>query len=194
MIILASTSATRRTMLSNAGVPFTAIASNVDERALVALNPSWTPPDIARHLAEAKALDVAQRNPQAVVIGADQVLALGNKVFSKPKDQEDCTNILRELRSRTHHLISAVVCVQGHEVLWNETDQANLTMRDFSDEFLTDYVGKMGEDCTTSVGGYKIEGRGIQLFDAVEGDHFTILGMPLLPLLSYLRTTGKIAT
>jgi septum formation protein len=193
MIILASTSATRRTMLSNAGVTFTAVASDVDEPALVARNPGWSPHEIALRLAEAKALDVARRRPEATVIGADQVLALRNKVYSKPKNEADCTAALRELRGQTHQLISAVACVRGGTVETALTDEANLTMRNFSEEFLDAYVKTMGPDCTTSVGGYKIEGLGIQLFERVEGDHFTILGMPLLPVLSYLRQIGEIA-
>lgn len=192
MIIVASTSLTRRSMLTNAGVAFTAVPSNVDERELVARNPSWKPNDIALHLAKAKAADVAQSHPDSVVIGADQALTLGNKVYSKPTDEEDCCNTLRELRGKTHQLISSVVCVRGEDLLWSTTQQANLTMRNFSDKFLTAYVRKIGADCTTTVGGYKIEGLGVQLFEKIEGDHFTILGMPLIPLLAFLRQAGEI--
>lgn len=194
MIILASTSATRRTMLSNAGISFTAVASDVDERALAASHPEWSPSDLALHLAEAKALDVASRNPGALVVGADQVLALGSRTYSKPKDEADCAASLRDLRGKTHQLISAVVCATGNTIAWSATDHADLTMRNFTDEFLATYVKAMGPDCRTSVAGYKIEGLGIQLFEKVDGDHFTILGLPLLPLLGYLRGRGEIAS
>lgn len=187
MIILASTSATRRSMLTQAGVPFESKGPQVDERALVARNPQWTPAEIALRLAEAKALDVARHCPGDLVIGADQVLALAGKVYSKPKDEEDCIETLRELRGCTHQLISAVVLAAGNEILWRMTDHADLSMRSFSDDFLNAYMKTVGADCMTSVAGYKIEALGIQLFDKIDGDHFTILGMPLLPLLDELR-------
>ncbi len=187
MIILASTSTARRSMLTNAGIRFDAKQPEVDERALVARNPQWLPRDIALHLAEAKALDVASRNPHRFVIGADQVLSLNEKVYTKPKDEKECVDALRELRGQTHQLISAVVLASGDEVVWSMTDHADLTMRDFSDDFLNRYVTTIGADCTTSVAGYKIEAIGIQLFEKIRGDYFTILGMPLLPLLQELR-------
>ena len=192
MIILASTSPTRQTILTNAGLSFTAVAPGVDEGDLVARNPSWSPQEVALKLAEAKAADVSRRYLDALVIGADQVLALGNRIYAKPATTQQCRQHLLELRGRTHMLISSVVCARSGETQWFQTAEASLVMRQFSDEFLEQYLGKVGMDCMSSVGGYKIEGLGLQLFEKVEGDHFTILGLPLLPLLSYLRSTGEI--
>ena len=192
MLILASTSATRQTMLRNAGLDFTATAPEVDEGALVAANPRWMPRETALRLAEAKAIDVSRRNPGAHVIGADQVLALGNKVFGKPRNRAHCRTQLQELRGQTHVLISAVVLATDGTTTWTYTDEAQLVMRNFSDEFLDAYIDAIGDDCTTSVGGYKIEGRGVQLFQSISGDHFTILGLPLVPLLARLREAGEV--
>ena len=194
MIILASTSPTRQSLLRNAGLSFEAIAPDVDERALVAEHPEWTPEDVALKLAEAKAIEVSSRYPGAIVIGADQVLALGSKVYSKPRNAIYCREQLLELRAKTHALISGVVWARKGNPVWTFSDQALLTMRDFSEEFLDSYLTATGDDCTTSVGGYKIEGRGLQLFDSIKGDHFTILGLPLIPLLHYLRQEGEIIT
>lgn len=193
MIVLASTSATRQAMLRHAGLDFTATAPVVDEAALVAANPRWMPRETALKLAEAKAIDVSRRDPGAHVIGADQVLALGNKIFGKPRDRAHCHAQLKELRGQTHVLISAVVLAKDGKTIWRHTDEAQLIMRDFSDEFLEDYLDAIGDDCTTSVGGYKIEGRGVQLFQSISGDHFTILGLPLVPLLVRLREAGDVA-
>lgn len=194
MIILASTSPTRRAMLDNAGLAYTAIAPQVDERELVARHPDWSPQETALRLAEAKAVEVSMRHPHAIVIGADQVLALGAKIYAKPASIDECRQHLRELRGRTHALISGVVCARGGAAQWSHSTEARLTMRDFSESFLTQYLNQVGDDCTSSVGGYKIEGLGLQLFEEVTGDHFTILGLPLLPLLAHLRRTGDIAS
>lgn len=192
MIVLASTSPTRQAMLRSAGLSFTAAAPQVDERALVAHHPAWTPEEVAVKLAEAKAEEVSARHPGAVVIGADQVLALGNTIYSKPRDAAQCRQQLIELRGKTHALISGVVTARDGKSTWSHRDQALLTMRSFSDGFLDAYLEKTGADCTTSVGGYKIEGLGVQLFDSIKGDHFTILGLPLLALLQWLRETGEV--
>jgi septum formation protein len=194
MLILASTSATRQSMLRNAGLDFTAASPHVDEKALVAANPQWQPRETALRLAEAKALDVSSRHRGAFVIGADQVLAMGNKIFGKPRDRAHCRAQLDELRGHAHALISAVVLARDGQTLWARSDEASLTMRHYSDEFLESYLDAIGDDCTTSVGGYKIEGRGVQLFSSVTGDHFTILGLPLVPLLERLRAAGEIAS
>lgn len=192
MIILASTSATRQAILRNAGLSFTAAAPDVDERALVAAHPEWGPRDMAIRLAEAKALDVSRRYPDAHVVGADQVLALGQRAYGKPGDRAQCRTQLIELRGKTHALISSVVVASNGRVLWTKAEEAMLSMRDFSDAFLDAYLDAIGDDCTTSVGGYKIEGRGLQLFQAIHGDHFTILGLPLLALLEALRDMGEL--
>lgn len=192
MLVLASTSATRQSMLKHAGLDFTAAAPLVDERALVAANPQWMPRETAIKLAEAKAMDVSRREPGAHVIGADQVLALENKIYGKPRDRAHCRTQLQELRGQMHVLISAVVLATDGTITWTHVDEAQLVMRDFSDEFLDAYLDAIGDDCKTSVGGYKIEGRGVQLFQSISGDHFTILGLPLVPLLVRLREAGEV--
>jgi septum formation protein len=181
-------------MLRGAGIEFSSTAPKVDEKALVAANPQWSPKETALQLAMAKATDVSLRHAGAWVIGADQVLALGPKVFGKPRDRLHCRDQLRELRGHTHALISAVVLARDGKIMWAHSDEALLTMRDLSDDFLEAYLDAIGEDCTTSVGGYKIEGRGVQLFSAVAGDHFTILGLPLVALLTRLREAGEVAS
>lgn len=181
-------------MLKSAGIDYSAIAPNVDERTVVANNRQWKPIEIAQKLAEAKAEEVSARYPEAIVVGADQVLALEEKLFSKPRDAAQCREQLQELRGRTHALISGIAAARNGKVEWCFSDRALLTMRNFSDEFLDSYLDAIGNDCTTSVGGYKIEGRGLQLFENVQGDHFTILGLPLLPLLAFLRQAGEIST
>lgn len=194
MIVLASTSATRQAMLRNAGLEFIATSPGVDEKSLITANPHWRPRETAVRLAEAKAIDVSQRHAHAFVIGADQVLALGDGIYGKPRDPAHCREQLRQLRGRTHALISAVVVAHDGKIMWAHADEALLTMRDYSDAFLESYLDRIGEDCTTSVGGYKIEGPGVQLFDSIAGDHFTILGLPLVPLLAQLRAIGEIAS
>ena len=192
MIILASTSQTRQALLRSAGLSFSAIAPDIDERALAARNPGWRAEDLALRLAEAKATDVSARYPDAIVIGADQVLACHGKVYSKPASIVECREQLLELRGTAHALISAVVCARSGKPAWAFSDTAALTMREFSLSFLDSYLEAAGNDCTTSVGGYKIEGRGLQLFEKIEGNYFTILGLPLIPLLDYLRRAGEI--
>lgn len=192
MIILASTSPTRQAMLRHAGLVFSAESPRVDERALAAHHPHWTPQDVAVELAAAKACEVSSRHPGALVIGADQVLAMGPKIYSKPRDLSDCRAQLLELRGKSHILFSAVSAARDGDRLWAHHDGAYLTMRDFSDQFLERYLAAVGHDCTSSVGGYKIEGLGVQLFQSIEGDHFTILGLPLLALLDWLRRSGEI--
>lgn len=192
MIVLASTSLTRQSILRNASVEFDIVAPHVDERALVEKNPQWSPADISLQLAAAKAHEVSQRHPGRVVIGADQVLALNDKVYSKPRDQAQCRDQLMALRGKTHLLFSGIAIARDNETMWSHLEPARLTMRDFTDDFLAFYLKSVGDDCTSSVGGYKIEGPGIQLFRLIEGDHSTILGLPLLPLLQQLRDIGEL--
>lgn len=194
MIILASTSPTRQLMLRNAGLEFTAVAPRVNEREIAARNPGLSPSGLAQVLADAKAVEVSRRFPEAIVIGADQVLALGSRIFNKPASREDCREQLRDLRGRTHALISSVACAQDGRAEWSHTAEAFLAVRSFSDRFLENYLDAVGEDCTASVGGYKIESLGVQLFEEVTGDHTTILGLPLVPLLEYLRRVGELST
>lgn len=194
MIVLASTSPTRQSMLRSAGLDFSAAAPQVDEAALVARNPHWRASETALKLAEAKALDVSRRHDGSFVIGADQVLALDDRIYGKPRDRAHCQQQLTELRGRRHSLISAVVLARNGDIVWTHADEALLTMRNYSDDFLQSYLDRIGTDCTSSVGGYKIEGPGIQLFEMIEGDHFTILGLPLVPLLNRLRHEGEIGS
>lgn len=191
-VILASGSATRRAMLERAGVPFTVHTAAVDEAAVKAAMKEETrnPARVAEVLAELKATRVSARHPGAIVIGADQMLDCDGAWFDKPDSAEAAAAQLRALRGKTHRLTSAVVAVRDSRRLWHHTDTARLTMRAFSDSFLADYLARMGETARASVGAYQIEGLGAQLFLAVEGDHFTILGMPLLPLLDFLRENG----
>jgi len=193
-IILASTSAIRRRLLENAGVAFAAEKPSVNEDELKHRTPGLAREALAQHLASAKCLSVSARRPDDLVIGADQVLSFSERTFNKPESLEEAKSHLTELRGRTHTLVSAVCCARGGTVLWRYSDRAELTMRYFSNRFLDDYLAAAGGDAMTSVGAYKLEGPGIQLFEQIEGDYFTILGLPLLPLLDFLRATGEIGS
>lgn len=188
-LVLASASAARTRMLRDAGVDHVCDPAHVDEGAI---KNAWsgTAENLALELAKAKALEVAQHYPGALVIGADQVLALKNEILDKPGHVSKVRDQLLKLRGRTHTLISAVALVRDGEVLWQNVDQAHLAMRDFSDAFLTDYINGVGEDVAGSVGAYHLEGLGAQLFDTVEGDYFTVLGLPLIALMGFLRSQG----
>lgn len=189
MLILASTSVTRKSLLSGAGLAFAAVAPAVDERALEACaqNDALSPPTLALLLAKAKAGDVALRHPEALVIGADQVLALGEQHFHKPLTLSLARDQLDALRGRTHALHSAVAVMRNDKLLWSGVDTAALTMRAFSDAERDAVLKAEGEAVLHSVGAYRLEGPSIRLFERVEGDYFTILGLPLLPLLAALR-------
>jgi septum formation protein len=196
-IILASTSRARREMLAAAGVAFTVEAADVDEPAirktLLAAKSAATPPQIADALARAKAEDVSQRHKGSLVIGGDQVLALGTELLTKARDEAAARATLKKLRGMTHELHSAVALAVDGRVLWTHTGTARLKMRDFSDAFLEEYLTRAGDRIGQSVGAYELEGLGVQLFDKIEGDYFTVLGLPLLPLLAELRAHGMIA-
>ena len=183
-IILASKSLARQNMLASAGVQFLAMPADIDEDQYKV---SGTQNDMALDIAKHKALHIAQENPTSLVIGADQILVLDDEIFSKAKSKEEAHNKLKKLRGRTHSLISSVCIVRDHKVLWSCTDEAQLKMRDFVDLFLERYIEKAGQALTRSVGSYELESMGSWLFDRIEGDFFTILGMPLLPLLAYLN-------
>ncbi|WP_137109405.1 nucleoside triphosphate pyrophosphatase [Rhodobacter sp. SY28-1] len=193
--ILASTSPTRLQMLRAANLDPIAIAPRVDEAtirdALIAEGAS--PRDIADALAEMKARKVAEKHPEALVLGCDQVLALDRQTFAKPKTPDDARAQLRQLRGKTHKLLSAAVAYENAEPVWRHVAEARLTMRDFSDAYLDDYVTQNWDSIRHSVGGYKIEEEGVRLFSSIQGDHFTILGLPLLPLLAWAGTKGMIA-
>lgn len=192
MIVLASGSATRQAILGNAGVPFTIELPRVDERQVAAAHPQWTAAETAMGLAQAKAIDVSLRHPQAVVIGADQVLACDGAVYYKPADIADCRRQLLALRGRSHMLISAVASARGGTLQWQHSQTATLRMRAFQETYLETYLERQAQHIMGAVGGYQIETEGIQLFDAIAGDHFTILGLPLMPLLHHLRAVGEL--
>ncbi|RJG43315.1 Maf-like protein [Mesorhizobium sp. DCY119] len=193
-IILASASPFRKALLANAGIEFTAIPADVDERALEAPleGTGATPEDVASILAEAKAINVSESHPGALVIGCDQTLSLGDRVFHKPRDKEDARRHLLDLSGKTHQLNSAVVLVRDGETLWRDVSVARLTMRKLDPAFIGRHLARVGDKALASVGAYQIEGEGIQLFEKIDGDYFTIVGLPLLPLLAKLRDLGAI--
>lgn len=183
-LILASKSAARQAMLKNAGLEFQSIPAEIDERAF---GNAGSPKELAGILAVEKAKYVARLNPDALVIGSDQILEFEGKTIHKAQNLQDAKEKLSALRGKTHSLISAVAVVKGETTLWSDAQAAALTMHDFDDAFLSAYVEKAGDALTQNVGAYALEGEGVHLFDKIEGDYFTILGLPLLPLLKYLR-------
>jgi septum formation protein len=195
-LVLASASAPRRRLLEAAGVPFRVVPADIDEAALKrALAAKATgAAGVAETLARAKAEAVSGRIPDALVIGADQVLALGTELLDKPGDRAQARAQLMRLRGKTHELWSGAALAFGGKSIWQSVHAATLTMRAFSAAFLDRYLETAGAAVTRSVGAYEIEGTGIQLFERIEGDYFTILGLPLLPLLGELRTRGAIGT
>lgn len=193
-LILASGSPFRLAMLKNAGIDVEAVPAKVDERALEAplKNSGTSPEDVAAILAEAKATEVSGRLAGALVLGCDQTLSLGDEVFHKPANMEGARRHLLALSGKTHQLNSAAVLVRDGSVLWRHVGIANLTMRKLDPAFIGRHLARVGAKALSSVGAYQIEGEGIQLFEKVEGDHFTIVGLPLLPLLTELRSLGAI--
>jgi septum formation protein len=189
-LILASRSDIRGKILAAAGLRFGIRPAQIDERATEIKAGGLDAAAAAALLARAKADAVAATQTGHLVLGADQTLALGNKRFNKPGNRTEAAQQLRALRGQTHALHSALALVQDGKVLFELVDTARLTMRDFSDRFLDDYLDMAGDAALGSVGGYQLEGIGIHLFERVEGDYFTILGLPLLPLLAYLRQRG----
>lgn len=190
--ILASGSQTRADMLTNAGVSFEIDPARVDEDAVkAALVADGAPPrDIADALADLKARAVAMRRPQDMVLGADQILVCDGKLFSKANTVDDAAATLKALSGKTHQLISAAVIYEGGQPIWRAVDTVKLTVRPLSDDFIKGYLDAIGDAAFWSVGAYQIEGRGAQLFTRVDGDHFTVLGLPLFALLDFLRRRG----
>jgi septum formation protein len=193
-LILASASTARRAVLEAAGLRFEAIAAAVDEAAIKesARAEGYPAADAAMMLAEAKARRIAARRPEALVIGCDQMLVLENRWFDKPESIEDARRHLEALRGKTHQLVTAVLCWRGGQRIWQHVATPRLTMRPVSDAFLDAYLALEGDQVTTTVGAYRLEGPGIHLFDKVEGEHAAILGLPLLPLLGFLRQHGTL--
>ena len=192
-IVLASASITRRALLEDAGVPHLVESSRVDEDeikiSLRAEGANGT--EIAEVLAEAKAMYVSRKHPDQMVLGADQVLECDGETFDKPVDRDDALGQLQSLRGKRHSLISYAVMARGSRRIWQAVDQATLEVRaDASDDFLNAYLDAAGDDAFNGPGGYRIESLGVQLFSRIDGSHFTILGLPMLALLDYLRANG----
>lgn len=190
MLILASKSSTRKALLEQAGLGFSTAPAAIDERALetAAIDAGGDGRDVALLLAQHKAEAVAKAHPGAIIIGADQTLSLGTELLHKPTDRADAARQLDHLRGKTHRLHAAVTLVRDDVLLWSDIQTAELTMRNFTIEERDDVLNREGDAILASVGGYRLEGPSIRLFEKVVGDYFTILGLPLLPLLAALRT------
>lgn len=195
-LILASTSPTRAAVLKGACLPFEATPPRIDEETIKAeLRADGIDREaLAMALAEAKAASLSVPGGDRHVLGGDQVLILNGRVFDKPKDRAEAADQLSTLRGRTHRLVSAAAIARGGTIVWRETEEARLTMRDFSDRFIENYLDAVGEAAFGGPGAYRVESRGIQLFTAIEGLQPVILGLPLLALLDYLRQHGFIET
>jgi septum formation protein len=193
-IILASTSEIRRKILSNAGIAVSVVDSELDETEAKKSMGEIGPRDLALELAKLKSQKVSNKRPRALVIGADQVLGLKDRVFNKPSTRADAERQLLELRNETHTLFSAVSCTIAGTEVWRHCADARLTMRNFTEKFLASYLDANADDYLSSVGAYKLEKTGIQLFEKIEGEYFTILGLPMLPLLKFLREREVISS
>jgi septum formation protein len=193
-LILASSSPFRRMLMENAGLSFEAHPAKVDERAIEApLEQEGATPDaIALVLAKAKAKEVSDRFPDVMVIGSDQTMSLGHRTFHKPKNFDDATDHLKALSGNVHRLNSAVAISYNGDIIWEYVAHAELTMRALTDDFIARHLKRVGDRALSSVGAYQLEGEGLQLFSKIDGDYFTILGLPMLALLEKLRELGAI--
>jgi septum formation protein len=189
-LILASKSPARQALLANAGIAFEAIPAELDERAIQLASALSAPGEIAALLARDKALFVSAKHPDRFVVGADQTLILGVRLFSKPAGRMQAAAQLRALAGQSHELHSAAAVARDGEILFEHVSIARMTMRSLDDAAISAYLDAAGEAVATSVGAYQLEGLGVHLFERIEGDHFTILGLPLLPLLKFLRSQG----
>jgi septum formation protein len=187
-LILASQSRARQTLLANAGINFEAIPAEIDERAVQQASHLTTPGDIAKLLAREKSLAVSAQLVSRFVVGADQTLALGSSLLSKPAGRAQASEQLRALAGGTHELHSAVAVARDGKILFADVTSARMTMRNLSEAEIEAYLDQAGDGVISSVGAYQLEGLGVHLFERIEGDHFTILGLPLLPLLAFLRS------
>jgi septum formation protein len=192
-LVLASRSAIRRTLLETAGIPVEIHPADIDERRVEAAAPLQAPVAIAALLAREKAAVIARSMPGRLVLGADQILSLNGARFAKPADRAAARAQLAKLSGQTHELYSAIAFVRDDAVLFEHVGVARLTMRAFSDRFLDDYLDAVGDAATASVGAYQLEGLGIQLFERIDGDYFTVLGLPLITALDFLRQHGCLA-
>lgn len=189
-LTLASQSLARQMLLGNAGLSFEAMPADIDERGIQQESGLSEPGEIAALLAREKALFISARMPDRYVVGADQTLALGRRLFSKPAGRAQAAEQLRALAGNTHQLHSSVAVARGGKILFCDVALARMTMRRLSDDEVETYLDAAGDRVTTSVGAYQLEGLGVHLFERIEGDHFTVLGLPLLPLLAFLRGQG----
>jgi septum formation protein len=187
-LILASQSRARQTLLANAGINFEAVPADIDERGAQQASRLTAPGDVAKLLAREKSLAVSAQLPNRFVVGADQILALGSRLFSKPAGRAQAAEQLRALAGGTHELHSAVAVARDGKILFDDVTSARMTMRNLDETEIDAYLDEAGEAVTSSVGAYQLEGLGVHLFERIEGDHFTILGLPLLPLLAFLRS------
>jgi len=192
-LILASQSRTRQMLLANAGIAFEAIAADIDERAVQKNSGLSAPGEIAKCLAGEKALWVSSRNPGRYVVGADQTLALGDRLFNKPAGRAAAAEQLRSLAGQRHELHSAFAIAHDGQILFADVSIAEMSMRSLGESEIKTYLDQAGEAVTTSVGAYQLEGLGVHLFERIEGDHFTILGLPLMPLFAFLRRERLLA-
>jgi septum formation protein len=192
-LILASQSRARQALLANAGLAFEAMPAGTDEREIQRASGLVAPGEIASLLARQKALRVSSRQPDRIVVGADQTLALGKQLFSKPAGRTQAADQLRSLAGHSHELHSAVAVARDGQILFETVSVARMTMRQMSEAEIDAYLDEAGAAVTISVGAYQLEGLGIHLFERIEGDHFTILGLPLLPFLAFLRGEGLLA-
>ena len=191
-ILLASTSKIRGKILSAAGIKFSVLNSELDEEQAKNSLTELSPQRISLELARLKSEKISRQHPNAMTIGADQVLGFKDQIFNKPVSRADAESQLSMLRNATHTLYSAVSCAIAGAEVWNHCSEARLTMRDFTPDFLSSYLDSSPADYLSSVGAYRLEESGIQLFEKIEGDYFTILGLPILPLLGFLRQRGII--
>ena len=193
-LILASSSPFRRALLENAGLSFEAHAARIDERAIEApLEQSGATPDaVALHLARAKAVEVSERYPGALVIGSDQTMSLGSRVYHKPPTMEAAAAHLLSLSGQTHRLNSAVAFARDGAIVWDHIAHADMAVRTLTPDFVARHLARVGTKALQSVGAYQLEGEGIQLFEKIDGDYFTIIGLPLLAVLKELRRMGEI--
>jgi septum formation protein len=192
-LLLASRSASRQMLLRNAGIAFEAVPADIDEREAQRKSRLTNPGEIAEMLAVAKALQVSDHFHLRWILGADQTLSLGGVLFSKPAGRAEAFKQLKQLAGKTHELHSALAVVRHDQPVWRSVTVARLTMRSLSDAQIEKYLDAAGDKVTSSVGAYQLEGLGVHLFEQIDGDHFTILGLPLLPLLDFLRSQGLLA-
>jgi septum formation protein len=192
-LILATQSRARQMLLANAGISFDAVPADIDERSVQNNSGLTAPGEIAGLLAREKACFVSSKNPGRHVVGADQTLALGHRLFSKPAGRAQAADQLRLLAGHTHELHSAVAVARDGKIVFSDVIVARMTMRRLDEREIEAYLDQAGQAVTTSVGAYQLEGLGVHLFERIEGDHFTILGLPLLPLLAFLRGEGLLS-